>query len=83
MRPSFINQDNSFFLKLSLLLSLISIVVYAIHDPVGPPSGNSWLGYTLGTLAGFIILWLLWFGVRKRRYIGQRFSLVQWLSGHV
>jgi len=80
---TFIDKDNYFFLKAASLLSLVSIFLYVVHDPVGPPSGNSWLGYTLGTIGGFIILWLLWFGVRKRTYINNRFSLVQWLSGHV
>ncbi len=83
MNRSFIDKDNYFFLKAASLLSLASIVLYVVHDPVGPPSGNSWLGYTLGTIAGLIILWLLWFGVRKRTYINNRYSLVQWLSGHV
>ncbi|HAZ41178.1 MAG TPA: hypothetical protein DCY52_02815 [Methylococcaceae bacterium] len=83
MHRSFIDKDNYFFVKVASLLSLISIVLYVVHDPVGPPSGNSWLGYTLGTIAGIIILWLVWFGVRKRTYINNRFSLVQWLSGHV
>lgn len=83
MNRSFIDKDNYFFLKAASLLSLASIFLYVVHDPVGPPSGNSWLGYTLGTIAGFIILWLLWFGVRKRTYINNRYSLVQWLSGHV
>ncbi|MEY4685975.1 MAG: hypothetical protein RLZ25_2434 [Pseudomonadota bacterium] len=83
MNRTFIDKDNYFFLKAASLLSLVSIFLYVVHDPVGPPSGNSWLGYTLGTIGGFIILWLLWFGVRKRTYINNRFSLVQWLSGHV
>lgn len=82
MNRTFIDKDNYFFLKAASLLSLVSIFLYVVHDPVGPPSGNSWLGYTLGTIGG-IILWLLWFGVRKRTYINNRFSLVQWLSGHV
>lgn len=83
MNRSFIDKDNYFFLKAASLLSLVSIFLYVVHDPVGPPSGNSWLGYSLGTIGGFIILWLLWFGVRKRSYINNRYSLVQWLSGHV
>lgn len=83
MNRTFIDKDNYFFLKAASLLSLVSIFLYVVHDPVGPPSGNSWLGYTLGTIGGVIILWLLWFGVRKRTYINNRFSLVQWLSGHV
>lgn len=83
MKHPFIDTDNYFFLKISILLSAASTFLYVVHDPVGPPSGNSWLGYSLGTIAGLIILWLLWFGVRKRTYIGTRFSLVRWLSGHV
>lgn len=83
MKHTFIDTDNYFFLKVSILLSAAAIFLYVVHDPVGPPSGSSWLGYGLGTIAGLIILWLLWFGVRKRTYIGNRFSLVRWLSGHV
>jgi len=54
-----------------------------LHDPIGVPSGGSWLGYTLGTIAALLILWLLWFGIRKRRYRGATGTLRGWLSAHV
>ncbi len=83
MNRSFIQQDQYLYLKIALGLCFISIFLYAVDDPVGPPSGNSWLGYTLGTIGGLIILWLVWFGVRKRQYTGTRYSLTRWLSAHV
>ena len=83
VKRTFIDSDNYLFLKISILLCSIAVFLYLVHDPVGPPSGSSWLGYSLGTVAGIIILWLLWFGVRKRNYTAQRYTLLQWLSGHV
>src|ERR671937_308841 len=41
------------------------------------------LGYTLGTLGALLILWLLWFGVRKRQYHSRLGQVTGWLSGHV
>ncbi|NBS17214.1 MAG: hypothetical protein EBT06_09200 [Gammaproteobacteria bacterium] len=83
MNRSFIRQDQFLYLKIALGLCCISIFLYVVDDPVGPPSGNSWLGYTLGTVGTLIIVWLVWFGVRKRQYTGTRYSLTRWLSAHV
>lgn len=71
------------YLWLALGLGLGAVLAYAWHDPPGPPSGNSWLGYTLGTIGALLILWLLAYGVRKRSY-GSRLGKVQgWLSAHI
>jgi len=71
------------YLRVALLLSVAVITVYAWHDPVGGANGGSWYGYTLGTIGALLILWLGWFGIRKRRYgIGQM-TLQEWLSAHV
>ncbi len=71
------------YLRLALLLSVAVIAVYAWHDPAGGANGGSWYGYTLGTIGALLILWLGWFGIRKRRYgIGQM-TLQEWLSAHV
>ena len=71
------------YLRVALLLSVAVIAVYAWHDPAGGANGGSWYGYTLGTIGALLILWLGWFGIRKRRYgIGQM-TLQEWLSAHV
>jgi hypothetical protein len=57
-------------------------VGYVWHQPISGASGGTWLGYTLGTIGALIILWLTWFGYRKRAYDGP--SRVQaYLSAHV
>jgi len=71
------------YLWWTLGLCLAGIFAYVLHNPPTPPSGNSWLGYTLGTIGALLILWLLAYGIRKRSY-GSRLGRVQgWLSAHV
>ena len=41
---------------------------YLWWQPAGGHNGGTWLGYTLGTIGALLILWLMLFGVRKRRY---------------
>src|SRR5262249_47024618 len=53
------------------------------HDPAIKPYGGTWLGYALGTLGAVMILWLTYFGVRKRRYRSRVGTLQGWLSAHV
>ncbi|MGH8596659.1 MAG: hypothetical protein ACREXT_08385, partial [Gammaproteobacteria bacterium] len=83
MHESFLRYQRFLFLKIALAISGLAILAYALHQPVEPPNGGSWLGYTLGSLGAGLIGWLAWFGVRKRRYHGTRERLVAWLSAHV
>lgn len=71
------------YLWLALVVSLAAIVAYLIDDPQEPPNGGTVLGYTLGTIGALLILWLTWFGVRKRRYSSTRGTVQGWLSAHV
>jgi hypothetical protein len=73
------------YLKVALLLSAVAIAAYVWHQPHGSikPYGGTWLGYTLGTIGAVLILWLMWLGVRRRRY-GRSIGAVQaWTSAHV
>lgn len=83
MHESFLIYRRFQYLKWALGLVAVSIVTYALHDPVEPPNGGTWLGYTLGTIAAALILWLLWYGVRKRQYDSRFGQVTGWLSGHV
>ena len=71
------------FAKLAALLGLLSLVLYIIDRPFGTRYGGSAAGYTLGTIGALLILWLTWFGYRKRRYAAGNERLVGQLSAHV
>lgn len=69
--------------KAALGLSVLAGVAYIWHEPPLKPYGGTWLGYALGTVGALLILWLLWFGVRKRRYASRLGTVQGWLSAHV
>lgn len=71
------------YLKVAVALCALSIALYAWHDPHHPPSGNTWLGYTLGTIGALLIVWLAWLGVRKRNFRKGMGRLQGWVSAHV
>jgi hypothetical protein len=79
----FLRHKSFRWLKVAVLLSLLALLVYALAD-IGPrPSGGTWYGYTLGTIATLLILWLTLLGVRKRAMTRGRWSLKGWTSAHV
>lgn len=71
------------WLWIALLLCGASIIAYALHDPWHGPAGNTWLGYTLGTVGAGLILWLAWLGVRKRQFRTGTGRVQGWVSAHV
>jgi hypothetical protein len=83
LHQSFLFYRRFFFLKVAGGLVILSSLVYLIDNPRGGPNGGTWLGYTLGTIAAGIIVWLTWFGWRKRTYAATRARLGAWLSAHV
>ncbi len=83
MHQSILSYRNSKYLAWSTSMCLVAIIAYWLHDPMSPPSGGTWLGYTLGGVGAFLILWLMWFGIRKRRYRSRMGSVQGWLSAHI
>lgn len=80
---SFINHAGYRYLRWSLILITAALVAYIWHDPHPRPSGGTWLGYTLGGISAFIVLLLLYLGIRKRRYRSAMGTLKGWVSAHV
>lgn len=86
---SFLEYKNFRYLKLAVFLCLAAIGAYTWHryyhfnTPGGVGYGGSLMGYGLGTVAALTIVWLLWLGVRKRRYRASFTQTQGWLSAHV
>src|SRR4029079_12065231 len=80
---SILTYANSRYLWISLALMGGSLAAYIWHDPGGPANGGTWLGYTLGTIAALMIVWLMLFGIRKRNYMTSPGTLRGSLSVHV
>lgn len=83
MHRSYLRFGHFFFAWLALILCGGSGVAYVLHDPVNGPNGGSWLGYTLGTIAAVLILFLLMLGLRKRVYSAWLGHVKAWTSAHV
>ncbi len=83
MHESVLIYRGSRYLKLALALAAVAIVAYIVDTPAGVPNGGTWLGYTLGTIGALLIVWLMWFGVRKRTFAPGHVKLEDWLSAHV
>ncbi len=74
------------YFKLALLLCAACVAAYVWHEPSTSqlkPYGGTWLGYTLGTIAAVLIVWLMMLGVRKRSYSSTLGSVQGWTSAHV
>ena len=83
MHTSFLTHHEFRYLKIASGVVLLAVLAYVLHDPLGRPNGGTWLGYTLGGLAAGLVLMLLWYGVRKRRFRSIRGTVRGWLSAHV
>ena len=71
------------YLWLSLAAMAVAIVAYWVDDPQEPANGGTALGYTLGAIGALMVIWLTWFGIRKRRYSSTAGTVQGWLSAHV
>jgi hypothetical protein len=80
---SFVVFEHWRYLKIAIGLSLAAIVIYLVDRPLGGRYGGSWAGYTLGTAGAGLIVWLTWYGYRKRTYADSPERLAALLSAHI
>lgn len=80
---SFLTYKNFRWLWANLSALAILGAVYWWDRPVGGRNGGTILGYTYGGLATAAILYLMWFGVRKRSHYSTFTTLKGCLAGHI
>jgi len=83
MHQSFINFRHYRYGLIAAVASLITLVTYLLDRPRVPPNGGTWLGYTLGTIAALLVIFLALFGIRKRSFRSNIGTAIGWLSAHV
>lgn len=83
MHQSFVNYRNYRYLILGSAIALASLLAYMIDDPRVPPNGGTVLGYTLGTVAAVLVLFLSAFGIRKRAFHSRVGTALGWVSAHI
>lgn len=79
----FLRHKRFRWLKIAVVLCLVSLLAYLLIDVEPRPNGGSWIGYTLGTIGALLIVWLSVLGIRKRAMTPGRWSLKAWTSAHV
>jgi hypothetical protein len=83
MHQSFINFRRYRYLLIAGVGSLLTLAAYMLDRPRVPPNGGTWLGYTLGTIAALLVIFLALFGIRKRSFRSTIGTAIGWLSAHV
>lgn len=79
----FLEHKRFRYLKVALVLILVSVIVYFVADVGARHNGGTWLGYVLGTISALLIVWLMFLGIRKRAATPGHWSLKGWTSAHV
>jgi hypothetical protein len=71
------------YIKWSALLLLISSILYLTQGLDQPKNGGTIQGYILGVMATVIVLFLTYYGIRKRSYRSRMGTVEAWTSAHV
>ena len=80
---SFYDYKSYRWFWINALLLVVMVAVYWYDSPVHGRSGNTPVGYTYGAIAAAGILYLMWFGIRKRSYSSNAGTLKGCLSAHI
>ena len=81
-RSNIFDYKNYLYFKIAVVVILVAFGAYLIFEPAVGHYGGSFLGYGLGIISALMVLWMAWYGVRKRRYRSSG-SPQGWLSAHI
>jgi hypothetical protein len=71
------------YLWVSLALVACAAAVFVTQSGGTVARGDTWQGYTLGTVAALMMVWLALLGIRKRKYHSPLGSVQGWTSAHI
>lgn len=80
---TFLSYRSFRWLKIFGSAMIVLLIVYLFDNPLGGRRGDTIIGYTYGGLATAGILYLMWYGKRKRSYYAHLTTLQGCLSAHV
>jgi hypothetical protein len=83
MHGTMLNHARYRYFWAALALMALALGAYIWHQPEPVANGGTWLGYTLGTIAALLIVWLMLLGMRKRAYSGHFGTVRGWTSAHI
>jgi hypothetical protein len=81
---TFVGHRRFFWMWACLAVLAVMGAAYLLDHPVGGKNGGTTLGYTYGVIASAGIVFLMWYGKRRRyAYASGSATLKGWLSAHV
>lgn len=82
-QESFYNYKDYRYLRIGILLLILMTVIYLIDSPMEGRNGGTFLGYTYGVIAAAGVFYLMWYGMQRRSYNQNTFTVRGALSAHV
>jgi hypothetical protein len=83
MHQSFVNYRSYRYATFAAVAAGAALLAYMLDKPRVPPNGGTWLGYTLGTIAALLVIFLSLLGIRKRTFHSRLGTATGWLSAHI
>jgi hypothetical protein len=82
MQQQFLSYRQYLWAKISLVIAVLLVGSYIVYSQQTTPNGRTVAGFLYGVFGLLAMLLLMYYGVRKRTYRKNQWSLQGWLSFH-